>query len=116
MRLMVTGGRDFDDVRKMFNALDALHANRGPITLLIEGGANGADQIARTWAKLHHIPLTTFQADWARRGPRAGPERNRRMIQESRPDLVAAFQGGPGTANAVSQARAAGIEVLDLAF
>lgn len=115
MRVMVTGGRDFRDAAKVFNALDDLHEYRGPITMLIEGGATGADRIAQTWARLRGIYLTTFEAEWARRGPRAGPERNRRMIAEGRPDLVVAFEGGPGTANAVSQARAANIEVLDLA-
>lgn len=115
MRVMVTGGRHFDDATKAFNALDALHQHRGPITLLIEGGAMGADRIARTWALLHAVHITTFEADWERRGPKAGPERNRRMITEGRPDLVVAFEGGAGTASAVSLARAARIEVLDLA-
>lgn len=114
MRVMVTGGRDYSDAAKVFHALDAIHTRRGPITLLIEGGASGADRLANTWARLRGIPLTTFQADWARSGKRAGPERNRRMIQEARPELVMAFPGGAGTADAVRQARAANIEVLDL--
>jgi len=34
------------------------------------------------------------------------------MLDEGKPDLVVAFDGGRGTANMVKQAKAAGIQVL----
>jgi hypothetical protein len=36
------------------------------------------------------------------------------MLEEGKPDLVVAFPGGTGTANMVKQARAAGVEVLEV--
>lgn len=43
---------------------------------------------------------------------KAGPDRNQRMIDEGRPDLVVAFPGGRGTADMIRRATEAGIEVF----
>ena len=45
----------------------------------------------------------------------AGPRRNARMLAEGKPDLVVAFPGGRGTADMVSKARAAKVEVMEIA-
>lgn len=66
---------------------------------------------AQTLPGVKHLP---FEADWHTHGRAAGPIRNRRMIEEGKPDLVVAFPGGRGTANMVNQARAAGIEVREV--
>jgi hypothetical protein len=54
MRVLVCGGRDYgqDEVeeQRLFEALDALHTTE-PIELLIQGGARGADTMARLWAE-----------------------------------------------------------------
>ncbi len=55
-----------------------------------------------------------YEADWHEHGRAAGPIRNARMIAEGRPDLVIAFPGGRGTADMVSRARKAGIEVREV--
>jgi hypothetical protein len=114
MRLLICGGRDFTDVRGAFRALDDLH-RRNPVSLVIEGGARGADAIARYWADENGVAYLTFPADWDAHGPSAGPLRNIRMLQEGRPDLVAAFPGGRGTAHMVRIAREAGVHVVRLA-
>lgn len=71
----------------------------------------GADRMARKFGAWADIPVETFPADWSL-GKKAGPIRNRKMIEKGKPDLVVAFEGGRGTANMVEQARAAGIRVL----
>lgn len=110
MRILVCGGRDFDDATAIWRALDALHARRG-ITLIIEGGAPGADTHARGWAAEMGIDVRTFYADWGAYGRRAGPLRNARMLDEGRPDGVVAFPGGRGTADMIRQAKTAGLKV-----
>jgi len=112
MRVLVCGGRDFNDALTLGSWLGGIHKNNGPITLLIEGGARGADFMARKFAEWSGIPVKTFPADWDRHGKAAGPIRNRQMLEEGKPDLVVAFAGGKGTANMVEQAKAAGIKVL----
>jgi hypothetical protein len=52
-------------------------------------------------------------AEWKKHGKRAGPLRNMRMLEEWKPDGVAAFPGGSGTADMIAQARNAGVKVWE---
>lgn len=113
MRVLVTGGRDFEEIDTLYHALDQIHQET-PITLIIEGGAKGADRLARRWADARNVPFVTEEADWTRHGKAAGPLRNGRMIKEHKPDLVVAFKGGKGTADCKAQARAAGVAVREV--
>lgn len=84
-------------------------------TLLIAGGAKGADTLRCQWAQDREVRTAIYEAQWAKYGPEAGPVRNERMLREGKPGLVVAFAGGRGAADMVSRARAAGVEVLALA-
>lgn len=109
MKLLVCGGRDFNDERAIFAALDAIHANR-TVTLLIAGGAAGADALAEDWAVARGIPTSIHPAQWAKHGKSAGPIRNREMLA-LKPDGVVAFPGGRGTADCIRAATELGITV-----
>ena len=98
MRILVCGGRDFTDQERVFQELDARN-HENPVTLIIEGGADGADRCARYWALSRGIACMTLHAAWAKNGKAAGPIRNGQMIRFGQPDMVLAFPGGPGTAN-----------------
>jgi hypothetical protein len=112
MRILVCGGRDFNDALTLGSWLGGIHKDRG-ITLLIEGGAKGADAMAHAFAVWAKIPVMTFEADWETHGRAAGPLRNAKMLSDGKPELVVAFEGGAGTANMVKQAREAGVRVLE---
>lgn len=109
-RVLVCGGRDFDDGARLSTVLRNLNAER-KIKVLIEGGARGADYLAQVWAHMNDIDVQTFEADWAAHGKAAGPIRNKLMLDEGKPDLVVAFPGGAGTRNMIRQALSAGVEV-----
>jgi hypothetical protein len=111
MRVLVCGGRDFNDALTLGSWLGGIHKNQG-IDVLIEGGAEGADFMARKFAEWARIPVETYPADWSM-GKAGGPIRNRQMLEEGRPDLVVAFEGGRGTADMVKQAKRAGVRVLN---
>lgn len=111
-RVLVCGGRDFNDPSFVFRHLSGAH-ERESIDLLIEGGATGVDRFARSWAETRGIPVETFRADWQTYGKAAGPLRNQTMLRIGKPDLVLAFPGGRGTANMVKQARESGVRVLE---
>jgi hypothetical protein len=68
--------------------------------------------MAGEFAKWKGIAVKEYPADWQKHGKAAGPIRNRQMLEDGKPDLVIAFSGGRGTANMISQARAAGVKVL----
>lgn len=105
MRVLVCGGRKFNDALTLGSWLGGIHKDH-TIALLIEGGASGADTMARLFAEWAGIPVRTFHADWSRFGASAGPRRNQQMLDEGKPDLVIAFAGGRGTADMVTQAKA----------
>lgn len=103
-RYLICGGRDFQDYALMEKALRSLILHPED-ALVIHGAARGADTLAHRWAQCHGVPAQAFPADWDTHGKAAGPIRNRRMLDEGKPDVVIAFPGGPGTANMVAQAR-----------
>lgn len=111
MRVLVCGGRDFADRDRVFNALDKLNPDS-----IVQGGARGADALAVQWASARGIPYTTIAARWRLYGGAAGPIRNQAMLDLCKPDLVLAFPGGRGTADMVTRAVAAGIEVVGQCF
>jgi len=114
MKVLVCGGRNYDDgerVRAVLNKLDA----ESWINVIIEGGAKGADRLAAAWAQSKGIALETYPADWENQGSFAGPARNKLMLEQGEPDLVIAFPGGRGTADMVKKARKAGVEVIEIA-
>lgn len=110
MRILVTGGRNYTRIEVVNLALDAVHRKRG-ISVLIEGGARGADRLAQLWGHANRVHVITEYANWRKYGPAAGVLRNAAMLLKHRPDAVVAFPGGSGTADMVARAEAAGVPV-----
>ena len=111
MRVLVCGGRNYARAKQVKATLDSVDHQSGGISHLAQGGAAGADGLARAWAKVSGVPYVTYHALWGAHGKAAGPRRNRHMLDDSRPDLVVAFPGGRGTADMVNLALAAGVPV-----
>ena len=115
MRVLVCGGRQYDDYVHVCEVLDSFTDPRGQtITFVVHGAAPGADSLAALWADARNIPAHAFPADWRTHGRAAGPIRNARMLAEGKPDVVIAFPGGPGTADMVAKARRAGVHVEEI--
>jgi hypothetical protein len=113
MRVLVCGGRLYNDRPHIFTTLTQLNRELGPFTTLIHGAASGTDTEAMCWAHLvANIPDTPYPANWKMYGRSAGHIRNKQMLTEGKPSLVIAFPGGRGTANMIKQAQAASIEVI----
>ena len=115
MRVLARGGREFANRQMLSEALNRLHQERD-ITLIISGGARGADTMAEWWAKAEGVPCDVYQADWVGLGRKAGPIRNQHMLDVGKPDLVVAFPGGRGTADMVRRGREAGKEVIEVTW
>ena len=112
MRVLVCGGRDNSDTAFIHWVLNTLHAKKA-ITLVIHGCATGADSIGEQWsAQIDGCTSYGVPADWKKHGSRAGPIRNRLMLEYGKPDLVVAFEGGAGTRDMTTAATAAGVKVL----
>ncbi len=103
MRVIVCGGRNYNDIPRIFAELDHV-ASQFKIETIVHGGASGADAGAEKWAAARNIPTIVYRANWNVYGPKAGPMRNERMAVDGA-DLLVAFPGGAGTANMIKQAR-----------
>lgn len=116
MKVLVCGGREFDDWEMMNRHLTDVYMNLPEPTemVIIQGGAKGADFLARVWAKFRHLPWGEYPADWKQFGKAAGPKRNQYMLDVGKPDIVVAFPGNTGTADMVRRAKKAGIRVIEI--
>ena len=109
MRVLVCGGRDYQDRARACAVLDDLP--RDDLTIIC-GAANGADSLAADWALARRAELKWFPAEWRKHGKAAGPIRNQKMLDEGKPDLMIAFPGGRGTADMVRRAESAGVRII----
>jgi hypothetical protein len=99
LRVAVTGGRNFADDRYLARTLNSLD-----ISVLAHGGAAGADTLAARWAVKTGCPVRVYLPDWNLYGNRAGPLRNRLMLEHFAPGILVAFSGGRGTADCIRTA------------
>lgn len=108
MKIIVTGGRDYNNYTKVKEELTKLFP-----TTIVQGGATGTDLLAARFAKENGITSITFKADWEQYGKAAGPIRNGEMLKAYRDAIVVAFpDGGSGTNNCVKKAKLLGMKVL----
>lgn len=112
-RVLVCGGRDYNDYDRLEDELNLLWRVHGDF-VVISGMARGADSLAVRYAEQYNCPLEKFPALWDVHGRSAGYIRNKQMLVEGKPDIVVAFPGGKGTENMVKIARDSGVEVLEV--
>lgn len=112
MRVLVYGGRTYDNRTRVFAELDAIHRET-PVTLVVHGAATGADTLAGLWAKERGVRPDPYPAAWddlqatvvrAVRRPdgsfynaAAGNNRNLLMMTQGKPDIAVEFVGDRGT-------------------
>ena len=131
-RVLVCGGRNYgtkvineklvidtEQVERLNRTLDkALQAANLAERhfVLIHGGAKGADALSGVWASMRKdgVEERVYPADWKTHGRSAGPIRNQKMLTESQPHVIIAFEGGNGTAHMVSIGRKAGVPVYEV--
>lgn len=121
MRVLVCGGREYTGWSLVSDLLEKLSLdiwcdNPDEEFVVIQGGAKGADFLAKVWAVDIHantelVSTEEYPANWKKFGRSAGHIRNAEMLKKGKPDMVLAFPGGVGTADMVEKARAAGVHV-----
>lgn len=107
-RVIIAGGREFNDYELLSTKCDFFFSNRRP-TAIVCGEARGADTLGKRYAKEHGIPVRSFPADWNTYGKKAGYIRNEEMAQNA--DALIAFWDGksPGTKNMIELAQKKGL-------
>lgn len=93
IKLAIVGSRTFDnydELNIMINKI--IKENNYNISLIISGGAKGADTFAEQYAKENNIETLIFPAEWKKYGRRAGYLRNVDIIKNC--DICIAFWDG----------------------
>jgi hypothetical protein len=111
MKVLITGGRTYSDDAMVYNALCYLPKG----TIVIHGGARGADTLAGDAARELGFEVWEYPAQWDKYGKSAGLIRNRQML-DLKPDLVIAFhedlEESKGTWDCMSEAMDRDIPVI----
>lgn len=101
MRCIIAGSRY---AKHYSHVVDAVKASDFSISVVISGGAKGADSLGEAWAIKNHKTLEIFPADWGKYGYAAGPIRNRQMASKAEA-LIALWDGkSRGTKNMIEEA------------
>ncbi len=105
IRVIIAGGRDFDDYALLRKTVDKFVAERQKDIIVVCGLATGADTLGEQYAKEHGCEIAYFPADWEKFGKRAGFIRNEEMAKNA--DALIAFWDGQshGTANMIDLAK-----------
>ena len=118
-RVLVTGSRDWEDAPTLVAALEAVfdqsYSNDSRL-VVVQGGAAGADIMARRWANWKYgVDCETYEAEWRPHGiynPQAGLVRNRLMVNLGADLCLAFIRGGSrGATHCAQLAEEAGIPV-----
>lgn len=80
IKLVIAGGRTFNNYTGMAKALDKLLVNHTDVTV-ISGGARGADKLGERYAKERGYKLHVELAQWDKYGKSAGYKRNEVMAK-----------------------------------
>lgn len=114
LRVVVCGGRSFDDYEYMKETLDKLQRTQFKIQTIIHGGARGADTCAQDYADEYGLGYKVYpvkKSEWRTIGKAAGILRNKKMLNESRADVCVGFWNGTskGTRHAIETSVALGL-------
>jgi hypothetical protein len=110
MKVIVAGGRDFNDYTLLKQKCNEVLSNYTDVEI-VSGGADGADKLGELYAKDFGYQLKRFPANWNKFGPSAGMIRNREMAEYA--DILIAFwdETSKGTSNMIKVAKELNLNV-----
>ena len=108
VRIIIAGGRDFNDSKLFEEKTTEILAQYEDIEL-VSGHARGADAMAEKYANDMGIRVKVMPAEWNKYGKAAGPIRNKQMLDYALEEvavLIAFWDGSSkGTKDMINRAR-----------
>ncbi len=111
-KIAFTGGMDCNDHRRIWDALDKVHAKHADMVLLHGGSPKGAELIAAKWADTRKVQQIAFKPDWTRHAKAAPFKRNDALL-DTMPIGIIVFPGSGISDNLADKARKLGIPLFD---
>jgi hypothetical protein len=93
-RIIIAGGRDFNDYNRLKEKVDNLISEKRKThqIYIVSGKARGADSLGEKYANENGLNIMEFPADWDKHGKSAGYKRNLEMAENA--DALIAFWDG----------------------
>lgn len=113
LKVIISGGRNFHYYQFLKERIDYFLKNKlndeNIEVIIIQGGADGTDSLAKRYAKEKKLKYEEYPADWKKYGKAAGPIRNKAMSEVG--DVLIAFWNGKskGTKNMIETAKKRGL-------
>jgi hypothetical protein len=117
LKIIVAGGRDFDDEELLFDIMDKILNKREPHEVqIVSGKAKGADRLGEKYAAARGIDVKEFPAQWDVHGVAAGPIRNEEMAEYA--NACVCFWDGrsKGTNDMIKRAKAHGLRFKEVRY
>ena len=113
MKIGVVGSRGFNNYKLLKDTLDKYLSEA---TVIVSGGAKGADSLGERWANENGLETLIHLPNWDKHGKSAGFLRNYKIIEDS--NIIIAFWDGlsRGTEHTIYNARAEDKEVIIVYF
>ena len=114
IRLLICGSRYYTDEAEFEKIVKEWIRVNGEPQIIIAGEANGADTLAKKYAKRNLIEYEGYPAQWSGTGRQrkaAGPIRNSLMLTRCTHVLALPSRNGTGTQDTMRKAKAKGIPV-----
>lgn len=104
IRLIIAGGRDFNDYDFLFKYYVEWDLELDDMEFLeeiVSGGCKGADKLGERLAHEADVTIKRFPADWNKHGKAAGPIRNEEMAKYATHALIFWDGKSRGTKNMI---------------
>ena len=110
MKVIIAGGRNFNDYNKLRESCDNILVNQKDVEI-VSGMAAGADTLGERYAQEKGYEVKKFPAQWDLYGKSAGYKRNQQMAEYA--DGLIAFWDGKsrGTKHMIDIANKMGLKV-----
>ena len=122
LKILICGGRHFCDYALLESIADnVIKGQNFSETEIVSGHCIGADRLGEEYAKKHNFALKIFPAEWKKYGKRAGPIRNKQMIDyivgfENKIVIAFTSPNTKGTKNTIALAKRANIRVIETEY
>ena len=110
MRVIIAGGRDFNDYKALETFCDkVLSRVSSPICILSGKCPTGADVLGEAYAKKRGYLVDEYPADWSKYDDAAGPIRNREMAKNADALIVFLGEKSRGSRSMIKEAKRHGL-------
>lgn len=119
IRILVCGGRHFDNYDLLEKTINEVTEESGCEDIeIVSGHCDGADKLGELYAEKHNAAVKIFPAEWKKYGKRAGPMRNKQMVDyisgcEHKTVIAFVSVNTKGTRNTSALAKKAGVLVVE---